>query len=67
MLVLIRGETNLSLSGLFSSYGSTDTIMGREEKFSQNFENTNLCYRSEGNNYDDNRRERRHYVLSSRH
>lgn len=67
VLVLIRGETNLSLSGLFSCYGSTDTIMGREEKFSQIFENTNLCYLSKGNNYDDNRRERRHDVLSSCH
>lgn len=44
MLVLIRGEANQSLSGLSSCYGSTGTIMGKEEKFIQGFENTNLCY-----------------------
>lgn len=67
MLVLITREANLSLIGLFFCYSSTDTIMEREEKFSQDFENTNLCCLNKGNKNDDNRRHSSRYLLSPSH
>lgn len=36
--------------------------MGREGKFSQDFEDPNVCYLNKGNTFDDSRSSSRHYL-----